>query len=627
MAAQLNTLICKGCGASLSYAAGLQALQCEYCEAVTEIPRAAPPAGTTAQLLIPMTLEDNALAYGVLQYLAANDQVPDDMVERAVLSVKRFYMPCFAFKGFYNASWTASFGYNRTESYTAYTNQRVNGVTERVPVTRNRTVVDWRPVNGQAVGSFALLGYGGSGLPPSAPLLLDRLRNLQQATRFDVGFVGGMETPPYTMAANESYAINSEAQVAKLVEASVMQHAQGDKQRDWHWNASTNWNASAVYVPVGHVVLEYGGKHYNAWVDGTDAANVATDALPLNAGKSGHMARGMILPLGATMALMLAAMLSISALHELTMERLAAIGVLWGLWEWRNRRRARRSQQTRQAALAKRAARYGQPVTTPAEAPDKGADWLSVVISLVSAVIAGVLIYKLINDPAAPPEAVAAVAAPAAATVAPAMGPGGAPARIDDNAPGNAPGNASDNTPGKPVRPLSPLMAAASAQDWETVRTLTANAPVREPVAQADKAASAAAYAHGVKALLNKDNEAAITAFDLAIESNVANMDARSKLGAALIRAGDHARARKVLGQLVDAAPGHIEGWRNMAEAAALAGHPAEADASLQMLLHLSKNRKRTTDALKKRAASGKPDQFSEAVARVLKPGARKTGK
>lgn len=88
----------------------------------------------------------------------------------------------------------------------------------------------------------------------------------------------------------------------------------------------------------------------------------------------------------------------------------------------------------------------------------------------------------------------------------------------------------------------------------------------------------------------------------------------------------DHDRARGVFAELLAIAPGHAQGWRKLAAAAALAGQPDQADASPRMLLHLSKDRKRSAYALKKHAASGKPDKFGEAIARVAKPGANRPG-
>lgn len=61
-----------------------------------------------------------------------------------------------------------------------------------------------------------------------------------------------------------------------------------------------------------------------------------------------------------------------------------------------------------------------------------------------------------------------------------------------------------------------------------------------------------------------------------------------------------------------------LEGSQNMAEAAALYGNTADADASLRLLLHYAKDRKATVAALRKRAASGTTDKFGEAVSRVL---------
>ncbi|NHZ34521.1 tetratricopeptide repeat protein [Massilia rubra] len=612
MAAQLDTLICQGCGARLSYAAGLQALQCDYCDAVTPIAHAAPTAGTAAQRIIPLSVEENALAFGVLRHLAANDLVPDDMVERAVLTVNCFYMPCFAFTVSYSASWTASFGYNRTEMYTDHVLRHVDGQSRRVPVTKSRTVVDWRPVNGQDANKFLMLAYAGSGLAPAALPLLDRLQNMILARPFDAAFASGVETQPYALPQHIAYSMHAEARVASVVETCVKGHAQGEQQRDWHWNASTSWEASAVYVPVGHVVIAYGGKQYNAWVDGTFDANLVTDALPANLDKGKHALRGMIAPLLATGALMLSGMASTSFFYEMQAERVAAVGVLWGLSIWRDKRRAKRSRQSRQAALAKRARHYAQPAPTPAPelaSAGSGPDLVSLAMSLVSAVIVGVLLYKLVNDPQAPPKAVAA----AAAVTAPAA-----------DAAAVAPAGVYVNMPVKPVQPLSPMLVAVNARDWATVRTLTEQARPQEPVSETARKASAGLLQQGAKELLDKNYKAAIVALGIAVDADGANLAARSALGAALIGAGDHERARMVLAKLLEAAPDHVEGWRNMAEAAALADQPAEADASLRMLLHLSKDRKRTTDALKKRAAAGEPDQFSEAVARVLKPAAKK---
>lgn len=64
----------------------------------------------------------------------------------------------------------------------------------------------------------------------------------------------------------------------------------------------------------------------------------------------------------------------------------------------------------------------------------------------------------------------------------------------------------------------------------------------------------------------------------------------------------DHDRARGVFAELLAIAPGHAQGWRKLAAAAALAGQPIKPtpdDASLRMLLHLSKERKRSAPALK----------------------------
>ncbi|NHZ90266.1 tetratricopeptide repeat protein [Massilia sp. CCM 8733] len=584
----------------------MQALQCDYCETVTPIPRAAPTAGKTGQRLIPLSVDDKAFACGVLRYLSLNDLVPDDMVERAVLSVKSSYLPCFAHAVSYTASWTASFGYSRTETYVDHVNRQVDGQSQRVAVTKTRTVVDWRPASGQDAGKFTLLDYGGNSLPAAALPLLERLYCIILATPFKSAYHSGVEIEPYSPTPNAA-ALPSAAQRAdEVIGTLVKRHAQGDRQRDWHWNASTSWDTSAVYVPVGHVLIAYGGKQYKAWVDGTNNANMVTDALPPNKVKGNHMVRGRIAPLLATTALMVAGLASTSFLHEMKMERFAAVGVLLLLAIWRDNRRIKRSQRTRQTALARRAPQYGQPAPTPAPeqaSQDNGPDLVSLAISLLSTVIVCALLYKLVNDPAAPPTPVPAARA-AAAAAAPL-----APVKVHVN---------------QPFKPLPPILLAVNAKDWETVRTLMAQAKPRKPALDIEMTTSAGLLEQGTKDLLDKQSYMAILSFSLAVQLNGANIEARSKLGTALIGAGDYEGAREALGDLLDAAPDHLEGWRNMAEAAALAEQPDQADASLRMLLHLSKNRKETIDELKQRAAAGEPDRFGETVARVLKPAVKK---
>lgn len=607
MTAQLDPLICQGCGAQLTYSANLQALQCDFCETVTPIPRVAPATGKSGQRIIPLSVDNKAFAFGVLRSLSLKHEVPDDMVERAVLSVKASYLPCLAYDVSYTASWTASFGYSRTESYVDHVNRQVDGQSQRVAVTRTRTVIDWRPASGQDAGKLILLDYAGNKLPAAALPLLDRLYCIILAIPYKSAYHSGVEIEPYSPTPNAAMLPSAAQRADEEIGARVKRHGQGDQQRDWHWNASTSWATSSVYVPVGHVLIDYGGKQYNAWVDGTNNANLVTDALPPNKGKGNHLVRGMIAPVLATAALLFAGMTSTSFLHEMKMERLAAVGALWLLLIWRDSRRFKRAQHSRQSALARRALEYGQPAPTPAPEPasrDNGPDLVSLAISLVSTLIVCALLYKLVNDPAATPTPAPAARAAAAPVAAP------IPVHV--------------NQPFKPVQPLPPILLAVDARNWKKVRTLMAQPAPHKPASETAVSASAAMLEEGTKALVDKQNQWAITALTIAVSSNGANIEARSKLGAALMTVGDYEGAREALGDLLDAAPDHLEGWRNMAEAAALAEQPDQADASLRMLLHLSKNPKETTKELQQRAAAGVPDLFSEAVARVLKPAAKK---
>jgi len=189
-------LVCKGCGASLEYSAGARALKCVYCSAVTEIPAEEDEAlADTPEIVVPMAVTKAQLEDAVYQHLAAGKYTPDNLLEHATFSkVEQFYVPAYVFSGGFDAEWTASFGYDRTEHYTVY--ERDSQGHSR-PVTKTKTVTDWRPVNGTDSGRFTVLTYAGSRLQQSSLPLTDNLVELCH------GRSGATGLPP-TMLANRS---------------------------------------------------------------------------------------------------------------------------------------------------------------------------------------------------------------------------------------------------------------------------------------------------------------------------------------------------------------------------------------------------------------------------------------
>jgi LSD1 subclass zinc finger protein len=290
-------LLCSGCGASLEYSAGARALKCVYCAAVTEIPRASEDEiDATPDHIVTLVVTRNQLEDAVFQHLAEGKYTPDNLLEHATFTkVEQFFVPAYAFTGKYEANWTASFGYNRTEHYTDFVkDSRGNSQA----VSRTRTVTDWRPVNGSDSGGFSVLTYGGSRLLDASldltTRLVERCQMKGDLADYSASFTSGFEVEAYSQRPNEAYGNRGEALVNAIIDQGVKQHAQGDSQKDWHWTASTKKNASRVLIPVCHIVYEYQGKAYNVWTDGTSTANLVADAGPEDHGRRRAVRYGFI---------------------------------------------------------------------------------------------------------------------------------------------------------------------------------------------------------------------------------------------------------------------------------------------------------------------------------------------
>ena len=163
---------CNSCGAGIVFEAGKQSLTCPFCGAVNQVARPEDALETSFDRIVPITVTPHELDNRLYAYMASGDFTPDDMIEASTITLReRYYVPAFAFKVEYEATWTASFGFDRNEPYTAYRNVTSNGHTRQEAYTAYKTVTDWRPANGVEAGIFDVAGYAGSQLngSPLAP--------------------------------------------------------------------------------------------------------------------------------------------------------------------------------------------------------------------------------------------------------------------------------------------------------------------------------------------------------------------------------------------------------------------------------------------------------------------------
>ena len=279
---------CNSCGAEIAFEAGRQSLTCPFCGAVNKIERPEDALETAFDRIIPITVTPHELDNRLYAYMASGNFTPDDMIEASTITLReRYYVPAFAFKVDYEATWTASFGFDRKEPYTAYRNVTSNGRTRQEAYTAYKTVTDWRPANGVEAGIFDVAGYAGSQLngSPLAPayLVVHAVMN-GSSTEYNPSFTKGFEVEGFSVPEKKVFdSLNGE--INANIDQRVKNHAQGDKQRDWHWNARMSHDTTTYSVPICHAAFQYGDKEYHVWVGGHDVDTIRADELPVDKDK------------------------------------------------------------------------------------------------------------------------------------------------------------------------------------------------------------------------------------------------------------------------------------------------------------------------------------------------------
>ena len=279
---------CNSCGAEIAFEAGRQSLTCPFCGAVNKIERPEDALETAFDRIVPITITPHELDNRLYAYMASGNFTPDDMIEASTITLReRYYVPAFAFKVDYEATWTASFGFDRQEPYTAYRNVTSNGRTRQEAYTAYKTVTDWRPANGVEAGIFDVAGYAGSQLngSPLAPayLVVHAVMN-GSSTEYNPSFTKGFEVEGFSVPEKKVFeSLNGE--INANIDQRVKNHAQGDKQRDWHWNARMSHDTTTYLVPICHAAFQYGDKEYHVWVGGHDVDTIRADELPVDKNK------------------------------------------------------------------------------------------------------------------------------------------------------------------------------------------------------------------------------------------------------------------------------------------------------------------------------------------------------
>lgn len=273
---------CKNCGAEIEYAADSQSLTCPYCGTLNEIEKPEEALPLEAELIIPLSVTQDDLEKRVYAYMAEGNYTPDDMLE-SVTFLKRecFYVPAYVFEVDYEAKWTASFGYDRKEPYTDYRTR--NG--RREAYTAYRTVTDWRPVNGEDSGTFEVAAYAGTDLTAVTLKPVDIVSYAVlngQRTQFNMDFMQGVRSEAFSVPQKLAFS-SLDDEVSDNITHRVKRHAQGDRQKDWHWTLSdSRVSSKTLYAPICYAIFDYKGTNYHYWSDGIGGETIRADELPVD---------------------------------------------------------------------------------------------------------------------------------------------------------------------------------------------------------------------------------------------------------------------------------------------------------------------------------------------------------
>jgi len=281
---EMSTLSCSNCGAQLKYSPGTTNLKCSHCGIENIIQSAVPVLESEPEYIVPIAIDEKTLRRSVQTFMASGKLTPDDLLDTATFTkIDIFYLPAYLFNGSYQATWTASFGYDRQEHYTDYENRYDSDLKRsvRVAVTKTKTVTDWSPVNGADTGTFNLSAYAGTKQPSSVAQLVQDM-TWSDGKEFDNSFLAGFRAEEIEKSDDAVYQESVSGRVNAIIESGVKSHAQGDRQKDWNWKASIQKSSTSYFLPVGWVKYEYGGKEYNYWLDGISSSSHVADKLPVD---------------------------------------------------------------------------------------------------------------------------------------------------------------------------------------------------------------------------------------------------------------------------------------------------------------------------------------------------------
>ncbi len=272
----LTRLSCPSCGAPLRFAPGTAVVVCPFCDSKTLLTGRSDLVDSAVETrqVAPITTTADAFQRKLLAWLSDGDYTPDDILQKALLTEHAgLFLPFWRLSGEFHARFTASAGYDH-QVEKVIERRRDDGSVDRRVTMETRT--EWRPMSGEATGSYAVWVVGSASIP-------DELRDFVEAVMADAtdlrelepGLLDGNLVEDFGVDADTALASRGRGKIQGRVVETCRGRVPGDRCKDLAVQFDTRSEAAEPALhPFWIAAFEYDGESFPVAFSGRDLGRV-----------------------------------------------------------------------------------------------------------------------------------------------------------------------------------------------------------------------------------------------------------------------------------------------------------------------------------------------------------------
>jgi hypothetical protein len=221
----------------------------------------------------PFSVSKEQFERALLEWLVAGDYTPDDVLKHAMVRDHvGIYAPFYTFTGSYTAEWTANVGFERRETYVDNDRTYKDGEWVDQPVTKTRTVTDWRRISGEAHGDFRIFCLASRQMPGELFEFCEQTpRDVLIAMQVDDALRGFL-VEALRVVPETCFRERGQPQLDEIIRKDIRQRMPGDRARNIRWNhRMPDFRSTRVYLPFWLCAYNYQGRRFHFVLDGRDA--------------------------------------------------------------------------------------------------------------------------------------------------------------------------------------------------------------------------------------------------------------------------------------------------------------------------------------------------------------------